>query len=150
MQSKSFRVKEEFYKEELLCIFECLIRLLKENVHERSFHKMYLYWRKFVLESMRHLTKRSTDFQPHAIPDKLNVAFRKPPLYTVGSIWRRSHSRYRKPDRMVPFIRLSGFWLEDYGFHVGKRFEVYPEKSQLVLRVPNIRDMFPSGEMSND
>ncbi len=156
MQRKRCRFREDFRKQELLDIFSCLGQLLKANVRDRSFHRVYLYWRKFVLEILSCMAKKSANFLPPELPEGLKAFFRKPALYTVGSIRRRSRAKYRRPDKVVPFIRISGFWLEGYGFDVGKRFEVYPEQSQLVLRVTDIVDTFdtldtlPSGGMSND
>jgi hypothetical protein len=50
---------------------------------------------------------------------------------TVSPICRYSERfGYKK----VPFIRLSGYWLEEYGFFVGQRFLVYPKKDQLLLK----------------
>ncbi len=149
MQNKRVQVREEYCKQELLEIFKCLVCLLKESIEGGYFHKVYLHWQKFVLEIMSCMAKKSSDFLPPDIPADLTAAVRKSHLYTVGSIYHQSRSKYRKPDRVVPRIRLSGFWLEGYGFEVGKRFEVYPNQSQLALRVTDIVDSLPSGEVSN-
>ena len=51
----------------------------------------------------------------------------------VGSIYRSSKKGYRKGKR-VPFIRLSGLWLEKCGLLVGDKFLVFPKKDQLLLK----------------
>ena len=37
-------------------------------------------------------------------------------------------------ERLVPLICLSGLCLSDYGFEVGRRFEVYAQRDRLVLK----------------
>lgn len=64
---------------------------------------------------------------------------RRPHIYSIGSIFRYARSRYDR-DKVVPVIRISGFWLEKYGFNIRGRFEIYPEKNQLILRLVNIVD----------
>lgn len=44
---------------------------------------------------------------------------------------------FRHTDRLeykVPFIHLSGLWLEKCGFLVGQRYLVYPKEDQLLLK----------------
>jgi hypothetical protein len=62
---------------------------------------------------------------------------RRSHLYSIGSIFRYARSRFDL-DKVVPVIRISGFWLEKYGFKIGRRFEIYLEKNQLTLRLVNI------------
>lgn len=50
----------------------------------------------------------------------------------VSPMWR-STKRFGYGYK-VPFIRLSGLWLEEYGFFVGQKFLVYPKKDQLILK----------------
>lgn len=54
----------------------------------------------------------------------------------VGSIFRSSKKEgvgHRK-EKKVPFIRLSGLWLEKCGLLVGDKFLVFPKKDQLLLK----------------
>jgi hypothetical protein len=49
---------------------------------------------------------------------------------------RQSRSRFPQgKDKIVPFIRLSGLWLEMLGFKIGQAIEIYsPGKAQLLLK----------------
>lgn len=38
-------------------------------------------------------------------------------------------------EQRVPFIRLSGLWLEERGFRVGRRVEITEEPQRLILTV---------------
>ncbi|MCU0286471.1 MAG: hypothetical protein MUF15_08725 [Acidobacteria bacterium] len=51
---------------------------------------------------------------------------------------RYSKNMYEKP-KLVPVICLSGLRLRDYGFEIGKRFEVYGQNNQLVLKAKNFK-----------
>lgn len=54
---------------------------------------------------------------------------------TVSPLYRRSTSPFRQhKNRYVPFLRLSGLWLESFGFEIGDKFEIYAMKNQLILR----------------
>jgi hypothetical protein len=48
----------------------------------------------------------------------------------VGPLFRNT----QRLEYKVPFIRLSGLWLEKCGFFVGQRFLVYPKEDQLLLK----------------
>jgi hypothetical protein len=37
--------------------------------------------------------------------------------------------------KYVPFLRLTGEWLLDYGFEIGEKFETYATKNQLILKI---------------
>lgn len=52
---------------------------------------------------------------------------------TVSALLRKPKSPYRQV-KLVPFIRLSGLWLKNTGFNIGKKFEVHPGKNQLLLK----------------
>jgi len=52
---------------------------------------------------------------------------------TVSAFLRKPKSPYRQ-ERLVPFIRLSGLWLKNIGFNIGKKFEVHQGKNQLLLK----------------
>lgn len=41
--------------------------------------------------------------------------------------------------KLVPLISFSGLILNDYGFEVGKSFEVYGQKDQLVLKAKGFK-----------
>ncbi len=47
--------------------------------------------------------------------------------------------RYRKETVLVPFICFSGLFLNGYGFDVGRRYDVYAQKDQLVLKAKEFK-----------
>ena len=54
---------------------------------------------------------------------------------TVSSIFRRSTSPFMQyKNKYVPFLRLSGLWLESFGFEIGKKYVIYAMKNQLILK----------------
>jgi hypothetical protein len=55
----------------------------------------------------------------------------------VAAMYRESGS-YRRRQTVVPFIRMSGVWLQQLGFDRGDRIEVTAERERLVLTV--VRD----------
>jgi len=93
-------------------------------------------WTKFLLEVIcemekagliKRITPESEDKN-----DECEYLKKNPNrIRIVGPIWRRTRKfGYKR----VPFIRLSGSWLEKCGFAVGQRFLVYPTKDQLLLK----------------
>jgi hypothetical protein len=52
----------------------------------------------------------------------------------VAAMYRESGG-YRRRSTIVPFIRMSGAWLEQLGFDRGDRIEVTAEHQRLVLTV---------------
>lgn len=52
----------------------------------------------------------------------------------IASI-RRSDGAYRDREQVVPYIRMSGLWLERLGFRRGDRIEITAEPERLVLTV---------------
>jgi toxic protein SymE len=44
----------------------------------------------------------------------------------------------RKKDRYVPFVRLSGDWLEQVGFPIGRQIRVTVEPGRLVLEAMEV------------
>jgi len=56
---------------------------------------------------------------------------------TVSPLYRRSTASplKKRSGKYVPFLRLSGEWLLDYGFEIGKKFETYAKKNQLILKI---------------
>lgn len=55
----------------------------------------------------------------------------------VAAMYRKG-SGYRRHPTVVPFIRMSGLWLEQLGFDRGDRIEVTAEHERLVLTI--VRD----------
>jgi len=55
----------------------------------------------------------------------------------VAAMYRES-AGYRRRQTVVPFIRMSGVWLQQLGFDRGDRIEVTAERERLVLTV--VRD----------
>ena len=55
----------------------------------------------------------------------------------VAGMYRESRS-YRRRQTVVPFIRMSGVWLQQLGFDRGDRIEVTAEHERLVLTI--VRD----------
>ena len=54
---------------------------------------------------------------------------------TVSPLYRRSISPFRQhKNRYVPLLRLSGLWLESFGFGIGSKYEIYAMENQLILR----------------
>lgn len=60
-------------------------------------------------------------------------------LNTVSPLYRRSRASSPKKmwSKYVPFLRLTGEWLLDYGFEIGKKYETYASKNQLILKIGN-------------
>jgi hypothetical protein len=56
----------------------------------------------------------------------------------VVTAMHRESGTYRRRQTVVPFIRMSGVWLEQLGFDRGDRIEVTAERERLVLTV--VRD----------
>ena len=51
---------------------------------------------------------------------------------TITSLCQFDNRRWGKPN-VVPFLRLSGLWLEKVGFHIGDKVSVQVESGKLVL-----------------
>jgi hypothetical protein len=49
---------------------------------------------------------------------------------TIGSLYRSSRTQ---TGQRVPYIRLSGHWLEKLGFPCGARLVIAPEETKLVI-----------------
>ena len=56
---------------------------------------------------------------------------------TVSPLYRRSTASFLKKrcGKYVPLLRLSGEWLLNYGFEIGKKYETYANKNQLILKI---------------
>ena len=66
------------------------------------------------------------------IPIKVNTVsplYRQPTYTSTKPPIKLSEGKY------VPFVRLSGEWLLDYGFEIGKKYETYANKNQLILKI---------------
>ncbi len=50
----------------------------------------------------------------------------------------RENSEFRRRSKVVPYIRMSGAWLQRLGFRRGDRIEITGERKRLVLVV--VRD----------
>jgi len=50
----------------------------------------------------------------------------------------RGNGEYRRGRKFVPYIRMSGAWLQQLGFRRGDRIEITAEHERLVLTV--VRD----------
>lgn len=48
-------------------------------------------------------------------------------LMVVGSIYRR--------EKKIPYIRLSGNWLAENGFKIGRKLHVYVKPGSLVIKL---------------
>lgn len=62
-------------------------------------------------------------------------------LIKVNTVLIRRPCLTRTPGiiKLVPLISFSGLVLNDYGFEVGKSFEVYGQKDQLVLEAKGFK-----------
>jgi hypothetical protein len=86
-------------------------------------------------------TKSQAAKQPFAMPEDRRPSRRgggggKREL-VVAAMYRESGG-YRRRQTVVPFIRMSGVWLQQLGFDRGDRIEVTAERERLVLTV--VRD----------
>lgn len=47
----------------------------------------------------------------------------------------RVRGAYHRRQQIVPYIRMSGFWLQRLGFRRGARIEITEERGRLVLTI---------------
>jgi hypothetical protein len=142
-------INESVKKEMLLELLkEFISMLLNESPHSPlKYDRVYEAWKRFLFEILDVMTKKSASiFQPKSSVS--SVLKSRPGLYTVSSLFRSSRSPFGQ-GRSVPFLRLSGCWLANYGFCIGKRFEVYPSKGQLILHQFNAIDHLEKGGQNN-
>ena len=52
--------------------------------------------------------------------------------YTISTIFRK---RLAKGDGRVPYLRMSGLWLEQFGFARGSRVLIAAEEGRIVLTI---------------
>lgn len=109
--------------------------LLEADFSEMPFEKVYIAWKRFLLEMMGFLLRNLPPvFHRKEVGKSVRIN-----LYTVGSIYRCPRSKYGR-HKTVPRIRMSGLWLENYGFGIGSRFEVYATSDELILKKLNAVD----------
>lgn len=81
--------------------------------------------------------KSRAERQPFGMPDDRRPSRRggggKREL-VVAAMYRESGG-YRRRQTIVPFIRMSGVWLEELGFDRGDRIEITAERERLVFTV---------------
>lgn len=53
-------------------------------------------------------------------------------VVTIGSLFRSSS---RRGEGRVPYVRLSGYWLQQLGFDAGARLLIAPEQGRLVITI---------------
>lgn len=56
----------------------------------------------------------------------------------------RVRGTYRRRQQVVPYIRLSGAWLQRLGFRRGARIEITEERGRLLLTVVREAGALPS------
>ena len=61
---------------------------------------------------------------------KLSRPARTPQVLTLSS---RRIPRRTMPEAVVPYLRLSGRWLEEHGFAIGANVQVLVEQSRVTL-----------------
>lgn len=103
---------------------------LPEVYWDNSFEQFQKF---YLLEVMSH----SPDISPADIQS----------IQNCGKCIRTVSSRSRS--LKVPLIRLSGSWLENSGFSVGKKFRVFAFQNHVILEVCRPAP-FPSSEEVSD
>lgn len=155
MSTKKDRAKEKEKEKEkdeskvLLKLLKASVSLLEENSDEISGQKVYIAWKKFLLEVLSFLVNKSSEIISKNSENKESILNSKAKLYTVISTSQTARSKYGQ-SRSVPQIRMSGSWLENYGFCIGKRFEIYPEKNYLILKEASFVENLIEGPEGTD
>jgi len=134
---------EDFKTRVLLNILKLSRGLSDEKYVDTCGPHFYGAWKRFFYDVLRDLEsegllkaiclKKSEMDRKHLEVEVKEVAPHNK-LHTVSSIVQVSRSKYGK-NKAVPFIRLSGLWLWDYGFDIGQKFEVIGKKNQLILKL---------------
>ena len=139
-ESEQMLMSKASSNHDLVELFECISSLCKVNSRNRSFDGVHLSWKRFWSEVAKSMSKSldALNHAPLSVSDNRQLASRGH-LYSISTIHRYSRSPFRR-GKDVPFIRLSGLWLEAYGFKPHGKFEVYPEKNQLILRLVSAVD----------
>lgn len=126
------KLNEKLKRAVLLLLLETCTVLLERDFEEGSVRKVSTKWRHLLHDHPDLLI----EIFPPVFPQELDLKAllnSKPRLYRVSSLFRHSVSKFR-PDKSVPWIRISGLWLEDYGFDMGTRFVIYPSTNQLIIQ----------------
>jgi hypothetical protein len=89
-----------------------------------------------VMKKQSQVAGRPLDIHEYRRPSKRGGRGGKREL-VVAAMYRESSS-YHQRKTVVPFIRMSGVWLQQLGFDRGDRIEVTAERERLVLTV--VRD----------
>ncbi len=126
------KLNEKLKRAVLLLLLETCTTLLEGDFEELSFHKISIIWRRLLLDFPDLQIKIFPTIYPPE-PDMKSLLNSYPRLYRVGWLFRASNSKFRK-DTYVSRIRISGLWLEDYEFCMGKRFVIYPSTDQLIIQ----------------
>jgi hypothetical protein len=81
----------------------------------------------------RHIVRHARDFetQPHRLASKRNAGGRE---LSVSRLVRCS-GRFRRREQIVPYIRMSGKWLQRLGFSFGSRIHVTEELGRVTLTI---------------
>jgi hypothetical protein len=92
-------------------------------------------WTKFLIEVLSVLEEagliKRVSPENKKYDDKYECIMRNlSRIRIVGPLFRDT----QRLEYYVPFIRLSGLWLEKCGFFVGQRFLVYPKEGHLLLK----------------
>lgn len=69
---------------------------------------------------------------PHQKPAEAHEAPQRPRVFTIAALNRLSHGGISRC-APVPFLRLSGQWMAQYGFRIGSRVVVTAEDGRLVI-----------------
>lgn len=158
-EREKLEILKDFSKNDLFELFEWMSSLCKVDCRFRHFQRVHAAWKQFWQEVARSMTKSATGFNPpQGSEGQKSPLIRRQNLYRIGSIFRYSRSKFRRLrcGKEVPIIRITGLWLEDYGFTIRRKFEVYPAKNQLILRLVSVVDpsglpeSFPSADPSSE
>lgn len=127
-------------KHDLAGLFEWMSSLCKADCRYSSFNSVHLAWKRFWSEVARSMSRSAAAFNCAPVSTAGNSALEsRPSLYSIGRLHRYSRSVFGS-DQDAPLIRLSGLWLRDYGFNIHRKFKIFPEKNQLILRLVNVVD----------
>lgn len=120
-------------------MFEWMSSLCKVDCRYSSLVAIHLAWKRFWSEVARKIGRTAKAFNCEPVSEIGQPLESRPTLYSIGSVHRYSRSSFGF-EKKVPIIRMSGLWLQDYGFHMHRKFKIYPERNQLILRLTNVID----------
>jgi hypothetical protein len=116
----------------------------------KFFHEVFDYVKRGGM--VRYFLPESAANLKTSIEEKSSLGGNlQPRIRTVRSFLRKSDSLFLSlnEDKFVPFIRLSGSWLEKYGFKIGSKYLVYAEDKQLIIREVGICVEYHSDKEEN-